>query len=255
MRTPFVVGEAVRMSGGSWVIRRQPLYRPRVGLQRDTVDYFLVGPDMGRPERFARVAGALGGAYHVAGRGIRHGVAAFSPKALSAAYGKCVAITSTDVAEVLIVDAGGEVVGRFPYEGLPQDRPVTVEWKRAYVSWQAANPPPGVQPPDADEQRAMLEVDRFGETLPVSDGLFVDPLGYVWLQDYGVGGTSRTATVLEPSLDGSFRVELPEDARILDVGEDHILTVVTGIFGEHVVRRHALERTPSEHTPISRCFT
>jgi 6-bladed beta-propeller len=253
MRTPFVVGEVNRFADGSWVLRRQPLYDQALGLHRDTVDYYLLDSQMGSPQRIARVPGALGGAYTVADGSVRHGLAAFTPEALSDIHGRCLYITSTDRPEVRVYTADNEAVGVFPFTGSRAPRSVTAAHKRAFVEWIASNPPPGVAEPDEATKRAMLKVRRFAAELPTTMSIIVDPSGFVWLQDFGIGEKSAAATVLAPALDEELRVDLPGEMRLLDVGQDYLLAQVEGPYGEDILETYALNRGSVPGEPPPQC--
>jgi 6-bladed beta-propeller len=245
MRTPFVVGEGARFADGHWVLRRQPLYDQGLGLKRDTVEYYLMDSQMESSRRLARVAGALGGAYTVADGSVRHGLAAFTPLAVSDVHGRCVYITSTDRPEVRVYTSDNKVLGAFPFTGSRAPRAVTTAHKRAFVEWVASNPPPGVPVLDEGTKRAMLGVRRFAAELPRTLSIIVDPSGFVWLQDFGIGEKSGAATVLAPGLDEELRVDLPRDMRLMDVGKTHLLALVKGPFGEDILQTYALHHRPA----------
>lgn len=240
LAVPFVVGEARRTGGGAWVLRRQDRFTfggPE-GMRRDTVDYFIVPEDMSEPRPLRSVPGALAVRW-TSDRGTFDRTAPFTPRPKAAAWGDCVYLTSTDRPEIVVHDATGAFVGAFEFGLTP--RTTTEGEKRTLVEMMVARLPAG-----PERERAFAQAMRnlpFPPRLPVTQSMYVDPEGYVWLQSFEPTFRGRSYRLLGPGLEDLGTVHLPVEFRLLGVGSDWVMGLVYGPHEEQTVQIHRLRRS------------
>ncbi len=99
-----------------------------------------------------------------------------------------------------------------------------------------------------DPSRAPEVRSSYGE-MPVPDfmpayrGFHVDSEGCLWVEEYPLPGSSlRSWTVFDPDGSPLSTLSLPSDNRLLEIGEDFVMTVFQDPLGVEYLRIYALTR-------------
>ena len=84
-----------------------------------------------------------------------------------------------------------------------------------------------------------------GEFFPAFDALQSDPLGYLWVQEYGLPGQDGNVwTVFDAEGRVQGLVETPSDLDVFEIGEDYILGTMADEFDVERVQVWRLDRAP-----------
>lgn len=236
---PFVIGEIHRFADGRWVVRRQNRFGVGrgMGLARDTIEYFVLDETMRSPAFVARVPGVVGATLMVNGSpGVR--TAPFSPRPVAAVWGRCLYQTTTDLPRVVLFTSDTQRVSEVTFRGA--SRRVTMEDRESFLKRLLARIP-------SREREQLLPAVRtampFPENLPLTQGMVVDALGYVWLQRFEPGDQGRTFRILGPTLEDLGDFDLPVPLyRLVQVGSDFVLGIQLGPQDEERLLLLSLDR-------------
>ena len=100
--------------------------------------------------------------------------------------------------------------------------------------------------PEARRSRLLAEMEDMPlvEFFPAFEALQSDPLGYLWVQDYGIPGDPQVIwTVFDADGRVQGLVETPRGLDVFEIGEDYILGMMMDEFDVERVQLWPLDRT------------
>jgi hypothetical protein len=235
-----------RFADGRWYARDEDELRggPAGSIQRDTTRYTGVDAGFTSGSLITMLPGMMTVIFDGSFR-----TAPFSPVPAQDEYGDCLYIVAGDDFDVRIFSSDGRLQRIVRNAG--ERRAVSEALRAAWMDDMLGEIPEAARP----QARQVMEGIPAPDELPVYNKVQVDPLGYIWLQEYSPPhGVGRWWIVLEPNGTLLGRVEMPARFDVYDVGADYVLGRWRDELGEEFVRLYAmaLKRDP-QLRPLARC--
>jgi hypothetical protein len=162
----------------------------------------------------------------------------FGKRPAAHARGSRVFMGSADTYEILGFDRRGRMDKIIRV--LEASAPVTSRAVDRLIEERVADLP---DPAGAPAMRSLLREIPTPETVPAYQNLTLDSEGFLWVEDFRPPGVGlRTWAVFDGEGVPRARLSLPATNRVLEIGEDYLLTVFSDARGIEYVRLYSLER-------------
>ena len=239
-----------RLADGGWV--GKGIESPRRGevgqILQDTVVVGVLDEHLERLQVLERVPGMMSATMDFGGRRA-FGLAAFSPYALQATWGRCVFVARGDRTAISIYSASGDVIAR--RQGPGAQRPVTEGLKDDWIAHR-------LELADSAGQevlrRAMSDV-AWLDQIPLYYQMVVDQWGRLWLQRYEPPmGLGPRWHVLSQGGEHLGDVLLSKPLRIYEITENGILGSRLGEFDQELVELVPLDWDAPAADPAAECL-
>ena len=247
------IGEMGRFGAEGWYVVEASRMLPAAvdEVAEDTVRVFRLYDRVVR-DMLAEVRGMLNTHFVIGGMpGMRR--ALFSPMPVGVPLGDCLLVGTTDVPRFRLVDEGGVEMGELRF-----DVKVEATGKRHRSEWVdavMAEIKESQEYAGEDERRSigiLGERLQMASRVPFAEDIIVDSLGFLWVQSYSLpeGPGSSEWRVFTEEGQAQGVVFMPEDHRVVAIGESEIFAVGTDELGRQEVRVYGLDRR-GDDTPRS----
>lgn len=247
------IGEMGRFGAEGWYVVEASRMLPAAvdEVAEDTVRVFRLYNRVVR-DMLAEVRGMLNTHFVIGGMpGMRR--ALFSPMPVGVPLGDCLLVGTTDVPRFRLVDEGGVEMGELRF-----DVKVEATGKRHRSEWVdavMAEIKESQEDAGEDERRSigiLGERLQMASRVPFAEDIIVDSLGFLWVQSYSLpeGPGSSEWRVFTEEGQAQGVVFMPEDHRVVAIGESEIFAVGTDELGRQEVRVYGLDRR-GDDTPRS----
>ncbi|MCK5653249.1 MAG: hypothetical protein KAJ42_17810 [Gemmatimonadetes bacterium] len=211
--------------------------QPEEGFSRDRTRFLVAGLDGSLEQSLGEFPGAE--IYIRSSEdGIEVVMVPFSKAPAGAAWGNLIYVGISDSYQILVYDAGGDLVRIIRLEQDPL--PVTPEDTETYIQERVA------RVVDAEQRRRMEEVYRAPpplDRMPAYRRFMTDGLGCLWVEESRRPGNDVPVwTVFNPEGAVLGRVSLPAGLYVQEIGEDYVLGVYTDDLDVEYVHMYRLER-------------
>ncbi len=229
------------LADGRLVFGGGPLWggpvQPEEGFSRDRTRFLIAGLDGSLEQSLGEFPGAE--IYIRSSEdGIEVVMVPFSKAPAGAAWGNLIYVGISDSYQILVYDAGGDLVRIIRLEQDPL--PVTPEDIETYIQERVA------RVVDAGERRRMEEVYRAPpplDRMPAYRVFRTDALGCLWVEESRRPGDDVPVwTVFDSEGAVLGRVSLPAGLYVREIGEDYVLGVYTDDLDVEYVHMYRLER-------------